>query len=230
MRAQPLLLLCVAVLACEPARQAIPATSDGQQVSTVATSSSLPNDVSYTVLSDEALPPHKRSLDILLNQKVSEEVLSAIAHELRSRDARSFQRTFIVYYLPGMEVGAGGWATSHFDPTLKIAIQGLTRAEETAVASDRPSPARDVIGQWLDDRPYVGNRITIYRSGGKLLLERKFRDGSSSDETLRERSTSRGRRFEEIGNESGEYYLINSSGDLQIWDSEGLVATARKVN
>ncbi len=41
----------------------------------------------------------------------------------RLRDERA-ERTFIVYYLPGMDVDAGAWASSHFNPDLEIRIYG----------------------------------------------------------------------------------------------------------
>lgn len=230
MRVELIFFLSLGLAACQPTKEESPAASSSAPAIATTPAARIPEDVKYTIVSDDALPPYKRSLDVRLNKKVSEDVLTAIASELRNRDRRQFERTFIVYYLPDMQVGAGGWATTHFDPSLKVVIQGLSRDEELALVSGSTASDRHVIGQWLDDRPYVGNRITIYRSGGQLMLERRYRDGSNSEDQLRERSTSRGRRFEEIENESGEYFLIDTRGDLQAWDADGLITTARKVN
>ncbi len=232
MRVQSVFLLFISLAACQPEQQHPPATMDEPPINQATVSRSLPSDGSYTILSDEAVPPYRRSLDIRLNKKVSEDVLTNIAHELRNRDPRTFERTFIVYYLPGMEVGTGGWATGHFNPDLKVAILGTTQEQEQALTSEpeRQSPARDVVGQWLDDRPFMASRLTIYRSGGQLYLERRYPDGSSSDHRLRERATPDGRRFEEVDRQTGDYFLMDTRGDLQIRDAEGLLATARKVN
>ncbi len=230
MRIQSVVLLFISLAACEPEQQQPPATMNEPPTRDATATRSLPSDVSYTILSDEAMPPHRRSLDVLPNKKVSEDVLTTIAHELRNRDPRTFERTFIVYYLPGMEVGTGGWATSHFNPDLKVAILGTTHEQEQALTSERPSPGRDVVGEWLDDRPFMASRLTIYRSREQLFLERRYPDGSSSDHQLRERSTQGGRRFEEVGRQTGDYFLLNARGDLEIRDAEGLLGTARRVN
>src|ERR1039457_4223586 len=99
----------------------------------------IPNDVSYTIIKADLMPGIKRDLDIRLNRKVSEEVLRAIATELKNYDQHTYERTFIGYYLPGMDVGSGAWATSHFDPDLEICILGVsTDQEELLFPYQRP--------------------------------------------------------------------------------------------
>src|ERR1039458_10482874 len=66
------------------------------------------------------------------NRTVSEEVLRAIATKLKNSDHGTYERTFISYYLPGMKVGSGAWATSHFDPDLEICILGVRSEEHTS--------------------------------------------------------------------------------------------------
>ena len=134
----------------------------------------IPADVSYLVIDSDIRPGIKRSLDIRLNKKVSEDVLRAIALELKSNDSRQYDRTFIVYYLRGMTVGAGGWATTHFDPTLEVRILGLTAQEEQAFVTEPAPSDREVIGRWLDES-FLGSQITIYREDGTLYMEQKSR-------------------------------------------------------
>lgn len=74
----------------------------------------------YTIINQDVFLAFKRSLDIRLIEKVSEDELTAIALRLKASDSKSYDRTFICYYLPGMQVGAGAWATTHFDPSLKV--------------------------------------------------------------------------------------------------------------
>tara|TARA_Y100001972_G_scaffold36162_1_gene44709 strand:+ start:10392 stop:10505 length:114 start_codon:yes stop_codon:yes gene_type:complete len=33
-----------------------------------------------------------------------------------------YDRSFVVFYLPGMEVDAGGFATAHHNPDLKVVM------------------------------------------------------------------------------------------------------------
>ncbi|MFH1374955.1 MAG: hypothetical protein ABII79_14320 [bacterium] len=172
----------------------------------------------------------KRSLEVQLNKKVSEETFRAIALELKSRDSQDYDRTFITYYLPGMRVGTGAWATTHFDPDLEVRILGLTAEEETRLATE-PAPAnRKVIGRWLDESPYVGSRITIFREGGKLYIEQKFKDGSSLKMELLEKRSPLGRRFDKLeGSSTGDHWVIDSHGNLQMRDNDGLIETAKKI-
>ena len=78
----------------------------------------------YEILSDTRLHKIKRSVDVRIPERVDEAVLESIARRIKQDNEIQFTRTFIVYYLPGMKVNAGGWATSHFDPNLKVQILG----------------------------------------------------------------------------------------------------------
>ena len=190
----------------------------------------IPADVTYTIINTDVIPGIKRSLDVRLNRKVQEDVLRSIARELKKADRNRYERTFIVYYLPEMKVGAGGWATTHFNPDLEVNILGLTAKQEEALFNAPEDAKREVIGSWLDQSPMVGGKITIYRKDGKLYLEQKFKDGSSSNKEMVEKPSSRGRRFEEKGGASfGEHYVIDRQSNLQIRDQEGLVATAKEI-
>lgn len=191
----------------------------------------IPEDVTYTIIDKNIVPGAKRSLDIRLNRKVLKDVLAAIAMKLKNADPNSYDRTFIGYYLPDMQINAGYWATTHFNPHLEVQILGLTVEQEEALKQDSTDPSREVIGTWHDQGPFGSGRITIYRKDGKLFMENKYKDGSAGTSDLVETSSQHGRRFDynpDRGN--GEYYLIKSNGDLQQLDSDGPFMTARKVN
>lgn len=189
-----------------------------------------PDDVSYSVIETNTIPGIKRSLDVRMNRKVPEDVLRAIALKLKAGDSRKYQRTFISYYLPGMKVGGGAWATSHFDPTLSVRILGLTAKEEKTLAAKQPPADQNVIGQWIDERPFVASRITIFREGSSIYIEQVFKDGSRLKKEVVEKKSSHGWRFDMIEvSSSGDHWVIDSRGILQIRDNEGLIATAKKI-
>lgn len=196
---------------------------------------SIPKDVTYTIIDKNIVPGIKRSLDIRLNRKVSEDVLEAIAVKLRSSDAANYERTFIGYYLPGMKVDSGYWATTHFNPDLEVRILGLALDEEGTLTDRVDVPNREYIGSWLDERPYLANRTVIFKMGAKVSMENTYKDGSTGRTELVEIMSQRGRRFEKAGGSpAGEYYLITSSGRLELWDDEGRIfqanAISRRVN
>lgn len=191
---------------------------------------SIPEDVKYSIISQDTIPGIKRSLDIRINKKVSKEVLESIAYDLRDSDKQSYEKTFILYYLPDMKVDAGAWASTHFTPELKVNVFGLTSEEEKALVESSADSSWDIIGEWMDDRPFANRKITIYVENDQIYMKTVYKDASSSTDDMIEKKSTRGRRFEEKeGSSFDEHYLINKSGDLEMWDSEGLIYTAKKL-
>ena len=119
----------------------------------------VPADVSYSVIQTNIVTGIRKSIEIRLEKAVSEDDLRSVALALRSGDSRRYEGTFIVYCLPGMLVGGGGWATTHFDPGLEVRILGLAVQEERADASGPLIPTREDIGKWLDD--VTGSQIVM---------------------------------------------------------------------
>ena len=190
----------------------------------------IPDDVSYSIIDSTAIAGIKRNLDVRLNKRVAEDTLHAIALKLKSQDSLAYDRTFITYYLPGMTVGAGAWATTHFTPDLEVKILGLSTEEEKKL-STAPAPAkREIVGRWLDEIPYASSRITIFHEGGKLYGEQKFTDGSGSlKKELVEKRSPLGRRFDQVGGSTaGDHWILDSRGNLQLHDNDGLISTAKR--
>ncbi len=188
-------------------------------------------DVTYSIIKSDILPGIKRSLDVRLSRKVSETALRGIALKLKAQDPRRYEHTFICYYLPGMAVGTGAWATTHFDPNLEVRILGLTIEQEGMLTRKTDGSSQEVIGRWLDEG-ILKRRITFFKKGGRIFMERLWKDGSSGTDEIVEKSSGKGRMFQAAkgGGGAGEFYLIDNQGNLQLWDREGLVWTARKID
>ena len=231
-----MLLATVALLAgCTPNQQLPDQTVDEAGNVTLRESVSdnqptqeptIPDDVSYSIIDSTAIAGIKRSLDVRLNKRVAENTLHAIALKLKSQDSQDYDHTFIVYYLPDMTVGAGAWATTHFTPELEVQILGLSTEEEKKLSA---VPAnREIVGQWLDEVPYASSRITIFHEGGKLYVERAFVDGSSLKKELVEKRSPLGRRFDQVdAATAGDHLILDSRGNLQLHDNDGLIRTAK---
>lgn len=210
-----------------PTRQPSVPSQENQQQPKVR-EATIPSDVSFSVIDSTTLPGIKRSLDVRLNKKVSEQILRALAFTLRAQDSRAYDRTFIAYYLPGMPVDAGAWATTHFNPNLEVRILGLTAEDENKLLT-QPDLGGEIIGRWLDESPFVGSRITIFRDEGRFFIEQIFKDGSSLKNEVVERKSSLGRRFDKVDASTGDHWILDSKGNLQVRDNDGLIATAKKL-
>ena len=187
-------------------------------------------NVDYSIVDSDIRPGIKRGLDVRIDKKLSEDELRRLAFEIRDSDPNTYKRTFICYYLPDMKVGAGAWATTHFNPELEVRILGLTVQEEHSFTAKVDDPSREFIGKWLDEQLYQGNRAVIFKEDGRVLLENTFGDGGTVRTELLETASQRGRRFENAGgSKAGDYYLITSSGTLEVWDNEGLISQARAI-
>ena len=179
----------------------------------------------YTIINEETLTDIKTMIDIRLESEVDEEILYKIANELREDGRRKYQRVFIDYYLPDMEVGAGAWATSHFNPDLDVKILGLSKKEKSQLLEETASSKDNLIGRWIDNSPGLSGVYSISRNGNILELSIKFKDGSEMTRKLVEKNVGGQKRWMEEDNDFGEYYVLNDDGTLSQYDNEGLFKT-----
>jgi len=183
-------------------------------------------DVTYEVLNESKLPRIERSLDVRLSGRTDETDLRDIALKLKALDSAYYKRTFIMYYLPPPAPGSIPWATSHFNPKLEVKIFGMRREQEANLASRATSP---VLGTWAS-RGIMAAVVTIERSSKGLLMRQRFKDGSESRTLLKEtHEPKHGKQYHyKAGSSFGEHVRINQAGDLEFWDHEGLITTAKK--
>ena len=85
-----------------------------------------------------------------------------------------------------------------------------------------------LIGEWKGEGIYNWTS-TVQRKNGKLIMIMKQHGSIIGRYDLIESRRSGQTRYDEIGNERGEYYLINHSGDLEIYDTMGLITTQHRV-
>lgn len=206
------------------------ALSGAAQAESDQSVAAIPSDVTYSIISENEFRHFKHSIDVRLNKKVSEQVLRSMAAKLKELERKNYERTFIAYYLPDMKPGSGAWATTHFDPNLEVRILGLTSEEEKKLTQEAMSHSRDTVGIWMDDSPYVGSTVTIFRENGKLYLETKYKDGSGSTDEMTESQSAIGTKLvEKDGNLHGEYFILDSKGDLHAGGDEGLFLKYKKL-
>jgi hypothetical protein len=194
--------------------------------------SALNSEWSYTIISDTNYHQIKRTVEIRLSERISEKVLTELAQKLKALDPKTYERTFMTYYLPDMKVGHGAWATTHYDPKLKVQILGTTKEEneKLTATAQKKNKDRELIGSWYIEAPYTSRTLTLFRKDSKVFLERTFTDGSGSVKEMTETKTPNGMKYKEVGTDSdSDYYLINSKGLLELHDSYGLIDTGKKI-
>ena len=131
--------------------------------------------ISYQIIKRDTLRKFKESYDIRVDlvegRLPNEKELEAVSATLRNK---SFDKTFICFYLPGMEVDAGAFATAHHDPNPQAAKINLfmvpPKFKELASATDATSIETDkgfpetLLGNWqtADGRRMIirGNELT----------------------------------------------------------------------
>jgi hypothetical protein len=83
------------------------------------------------------------------------------------------------------------------------------------------------VESWRDDGPVFAGILWLDSSDGDQVMKRQFDDGSETERQVIAVEDPRGRRFNVVGRD--DYYLINSDGNLEMRDSDGLIDTARKI-
>lgn len=178
----------------------------------------------YTIEGTNTLRPYRRTVDVRLSARVSENDLALLAAHIRDVDP-DYERVFISYYLPGMEVGGGAWATTHHNPELEVKILGGS-APEARNTAGRATEEGVIQGRWRDNRPYVSGEYLLIEDEGELRIEHRFDQGGQLVHRVVESPSPEGRRFD-VQAGGDEFYILTSDGELQLWDSMGKFATFR---
>lgn len=183
--------------------------------------------INYKIAKDEAVGNIKRSVDVVLPERIDEQALTKIANEIHEK--RAFERTFICYTIAGEKVPSA-WATTHFNPDLKVEILGTTKQDhEKLLTNNKADLPQNVIGTWFSHNGYE-HKMVAFKNGGKVFIRSTYSDGGSRDEEYR-LTTHKGLKKlqDEGGRESGSYLLINAKGELEYWSKNGNFYTAKPI-
>ena len=240
----------------EPQKEEQPDTADPPELRDKA----IPADVLFDVVERTIDPGNERigprlNLRVSINKRVSGETLGLIAKKLKAEDKAGCERASMYFFLPGMKLDTARWAVANFKNPLmvkwrdghtfffgkglQVVISGMNVEEETRLRKLPNDPTRKVLGAWLSDRSAEGDscRLIIFKRAGKTYMETTSVDGRSSTAEITEKAVPDGTRFGETSpvkpkarRQSGEYWLIDKSSNLEIHDNDGLVATAKRID
>lgn len=75
------------------------------------------------------VPDTRLSIDCIIEQPVTREVLEQLAAEVyKTYNGQNFQNVFMMWYLPSYKIGSGAWATTNYNAgKLTVSIPKLQR-------------------------------------------------------------------------------------------------------
>ena len=174
----------------------------------------------------EDLSEQRRAVFVRLEHRLTEADLLLIAEHIKDHSKRSYARTQVNCFLPGMPMNQGPWASVQFAPDPKVLVQGLRREDEELFIAEHQGDKRALLGSWLTSPPAAPGRLTIYSDRGRIYAEWRLRNGQKTLDELQDTISKAGRRFDVQG---GGYYVLAKSGELEIWDKTTLIATAERI-
>lgn len=204
----------------------------------------------YSIIKKETIPYAKASYDIHLNKEFNKSSIEKLAHKLKNDLDADYERVFITYYLPGMEVGSGAWATSHFTPNLEIHLSApfyddtitddfnikeekevvveekkLSKAESTIEKLKASEGDIEILGKWKQKGNFM---FVIFRKSSRhFLTEINIDKPIIGDKWELETTTKSGKQafivkdFKQKG--YTDYYQIENNGELSLNDRIGII-------
>jgi len=162
----------------------------------------------------------KASFDIRLNEKITEKEIKEIAEKIKNKNSW-YERYFISYFLWNMKTNEWAWATSHFNPNLKISILWLTKIEENN--NEENFPKWKIIWKWIDESILWSINI-IFIDNEEYKIRKLYKDWSFWDTELKKEWN-----IYKYENDFWEYYKIENNWKLWIYTENGLFSTINKL-
>lgn len=182
----------------------------------------------YKIIEDTVKRGIKRTVEVELASRTNEEALKALAEKIYGLSDEKVERTFIGFRIAGNDVNQAYWATTHYNPNLKVNILGRNASDYEKV-KNAPLPEGEIIGTWLVSRG-VDYKMSAYKKDGQTYIQNIHSDGSTSDEVYELTQSDKGIKLQdEGGKDFGEYFIINQKGDLEFWSDNGNYYTAPKA-
>jgi len=190
----------------------------------------------YSIIKKESIPSIKASIDVRLNREFNKTSIEKLARKLKKDLQEDYDRIFISYYLPGMKVGSGAWATSHFDPDLEVNTAPYYDDTKKNTKTDNSKTDKlinkllaengsaDILGKWSQGD---GVLVVIFKKNDNYYINEmeieKLRIGKNWE---LDSKTKNGKQIFIIkalmGEGYNDYYLIEKNGKLSLYDNIGL--------
>lgn len=190
----------------------------------------LPIDFSYKIVEEKTNNSlEKNELTVEINKKISIGQIATLAEEFYLSKPKQ-RRFYIFYLLPGMKIGSGAWATSHYNPELRIEITGGTIEQDIEKNKLTDQVEGEIVGRW-HLQSYASANYVISQKDGEVFLRIIFYNGQTLDEEMKPKKVKTGTRYDYKEESNGEYFISNNNGELEFYNKENKkFATASKMN
>ncbi|TCN57420.1 hypothetical protein D0809_12645 [Flavobacterium circumlabens] len=189
--------------------------------------SNVPKDIQWEITKENPNDNlSKNNIEVHLNKKVDQKVLQEIAMEIRE-DRTQYDRLWIFYHIPNMTEGMA-WATTHFTPNLEINIIGSTENQDVKTSKTTDIEG-EVLNKWRSEKSLMGATLILFKNSfQKKIMIIKFKDGSKMESEIVESNVNGKVKYQD-DNENGEYYILESNGNLGLYVKNGKFDEAIKI-
>lgn len=187
-----------------------------------ATQSVVPK--SYSITKDDFQDGRPRKVEVTLPKHVSDAELAEIAKAVRADTKFKAKTTFIGFRVEG-QTDKAYWANASFDPDFKSVLIGLSAQDYQALKALDLKGYPDMVGSWLRDGAF-GHVLVLYKRNGKYAIDSIFPSGGKNTEHYQAKKLpDGGLRLDEPENSFGEYFIVDTKGNLQGWGENGVYMT-----
>jgi len=176
------------------------------------------------IINEETMTTVKKTIYVEMTEEMTEEQLTEVSTYLKNNNSE-FEKIFVFYFLPDMDIDEMAWATGHYNPNLNINILGITNSEKEEL-ENLEFPEGEIIGDWYDNSTLAENRIIIFKVDENYKMQTTYKGESSFEKDVKLSIQDGLSRFD-YDNNFGEYLLIEEDGDLGQYDADGLFSTAK---
>ena len=182
-----------------------------------AASPEMPN---YTITKEDYRPGSPRKVEVMLPRRLTEAELAQEAAVDRDDTDVKATKTFIGFRVEGQQDGAY-WANAQFTPNYEGRLIGLSAADYQKLQVIDLSDYPEMLGHWLTDGA-LGHVKVLYKKDGVHFIDLVFASGDrSTEEYLAKKLPDGSLRLETPENDFGEYYVVDTAGNLQGWSQNG---------
>lgn len=195
--------------------------SKNMSVGEVAQSTTRPM---YKITEDEYSEGRPRRVQVLLNQRLTEDQLAQVANIIHSNSKSNAETTFIGFRVEGQS-DKSSWAQVKFNPDYQSTLYGLSVEEYQSLKALDLKDYPDRIGSWLLDGTF-GHVMVLYQRDGKYFIDSIFSTGGKNTERYIAQTLPDGAlRLQPPNNDSSKYYVVDAKGTLQERGENGVYLT-----